>query len=68
MLIAAIRTALEGWDVVVALLVCLVVVLISAIIGRRGNPPAGPVIWWWDVPLVILFAVIMFGLALTVRW
>lgn len=70
MLIAAIRTTLEGWDVVVALLVCAIVVVFAAAFGRRVTPAPGPSGYWWPLWLLVvtLFAVVMFGLALTVRW
>lgn len=56
-MIAAVHTALTGWDVVFALLVVL-----AAVILERVVPPIPWVAW------VTLFGVFLFGFALTVDW
>lgn len=70
MLASAFHTTINGWDLVVALLICLAVVLVAAVLGRRVTPATGPAGYWWSpwLLVVILFTILLFGLALTVRW
>lgn len=56
-MLATAHSILNGWDVVVAL-----VILLAAIILEKVVPPLPWVAW------TTLFLVGLFGLALTVRW
>lgn len=56
-MIAAVRSALTGWDAVVALLV-----LVGAVVLEKLVPPVPWVAW------ISLFLIAMFGFAITVTW
>lgn len=65
----AATTILKAGDWIVALLVVILAVLLDRfLVGPPANPPAPLRVWWSWMALLTLFCVVLFGVALTVRW
>lgn len=61
MLASAFHTILNGWDLVLGLAAVVVAALLDAVLGPDTTRPR-------VFSYSILFAVVLFGAALTIRW